>query len=58
MTAKKKTDEADKDAESEPATNYLDQPANHDSSVRDATDDEKPDPTSIVQVEELQDDQK
>lgn len=44
------------ESESAPATNYQDQPANQETSVRDAKHpDEKPDPSTVAQVEEIKD---
>lgn len=50
--------EKKKDDGGKPATNYQDQPANQETTVRDAKHpDEKPDETSVAQVEEIQADE-
>lgn len=43
----------DKKAEKNTPHDYLGNSANQDTSVRDAKDDEKPDPSTIAQVEEV-----
>lgn len=52
MAKRTESEKADEDVAE--ITNYQDQPASQATTIRDATDDEKPDPQTVAQFEEIQ----